>query len=777
MKKILLSLSVLALGSAAFSTSAASWVRLTDNSSIPSTGIDAVIAYNTPTKHFVMGTEQSANYRNAIDVTFDDNTIPELPEGTAIVKITPSSDGYSFYVTNGDATGYLTPQEGKKFLNVQDSPAYAAINTTANSNNIVFKGLDEKNELGCTSTFVGGQAVWVFQCMDQGEEIQIYIDEEQLGDTPFEWSASPAAGSMVASFNGVTLTLPEGETTINPNIQLKATLNGQVIDAPQPSDGLNTYLVYAEELTEIGEYQLTIPAGYYTITPASGKAFSSPEMVYNIIIGQRGDWIASPANGAEVTSFKEVLFSFPGSKMVMNYTGATGSPSATFNGKAIAAPTSDISQPLLFRLAENINTPGEIVITIPANYFLVNYGNGSVQNKVMTYTVTIAEPVNIEWSADPENGSTQKTVETITFAFTGATNVALNDEADTSYIVAKLDGKEIEAPTMGRNDLQFSYRNPLAKNGAFTLTLKEGLYNVTLANGKTMPSPEINYSLTLEGNMEQTYTVSPEAGAYDKYPTVTITYDNVKEIEVEDGAVATLKVSSNSYPFTITASDNVVTLTPQEEITTWVSDYTTYTLSVPEGAYYLYYSDETVMQNEAVEITNIKVAKPVAARVQVILEEGTYQSFEDIKVLEFISPVAVSTFDLTKKIRLYSIDEGDSRTEVATYNKTAQSEDKLSWTVLASVETVPDGKYVVVIPENYFTTYNEETKQRLSCGVQEFFYTIDSNGGVDEINRNEDTINVFTITGICVLRNADAAAFNNLPAGLYIVNGKKVIKK
>lgn len=765
-------MSLIALAGAGFSASAASWVKLNDNASIPSTGIDAVIAYNTKTKHFVMGTTQNATSREGIAVNIVNNTIPELPEGTAIVKITPTSEGYTLYVTNGDATGYLTANGTSKYLNVQEDPAYASITSNASSNKIVFKGYDEKDELGASMNMSGG---YNFLCQDQGDDIVIFIDEDQLGDTPYEWSASPAANSMVESFKGVTLNLPAGEVTINSGLQLKATLNGEAIEAPQPSDGLNTYLGYAEELTAVGEYQLIIPAGYYTITPASGKSLSTPEMIYNIVIGKRGDWLATPANGAEVTSFKEVLFSFPGSKMVMPFTGATSSPTATFNGKAIAAPVQDISNPLMFRLAENINTPGEIVITIPASYLLVNYGNGSVQNDVMVYTVKVVEPIEVKWEADPEDGSHQKTVEMITFSFPGSTKVALSDDADMDYVVAKLDDKTITAPAIGRNELQFSYRTPVAKNGTFTLTLKEGLYDVTYENGSTVPSPEIIYTLILEGNMEQTYTVSPEAGAYEKYPVVTLTYDNVSEIEVEEDAEATLTVSNNTYSFAITAKENVVTLTPSEDITTWISDYTAYTLTVPEGAYYLYYNDESVMVNDEVVITDIKVAKPVAARLKVILEEGSYNSYEDIKVLEFISPVRVSNFDMTKKVRIYEI-KGEERTEAGVYNTASTAEDKMSWTMSCTAEDLGAGNYVVVIPENYFTTYNEETKERLSCGVQEFFYTIVDNG-VDAIATDNATIDVYTVTGLCILKNAEPSAFNNLPAGLYIVNGKKVIKK
>ena len=49
--------------------------------------------------------------------------------------------------------------------------------------------------------------------------------------------------------------------------------------------------------------------------------------------------------------------------------------------------------------------------------------------------------------------------------------------------------------------------------------------------------------------------------------------------------------------------------------------------------------------------------------------------------------------------------------------------------------------------------------------------------GIEEEVAEPETVNVYNLQGICVLRNADKAAVNNLPAGLYIVNGKKYMVK
>ena len=49
---------------------------------------------------------------------------------------------------------------------------------------------------------------------------------------------------------------------------------------------------------------------------------------------------------------------------------------------------------------------------------------------------------------------------------------------------------------------------------------------------------------------------------------------------------------------------------------------------------------------------------------------------------------------------------------------------------------------------------------------------------VENINiENAYNGNVYNMQGILVIKNANAEQINTLPAGLYIVNGKKVIRK
>ncbi|MDE6271590.1 MAG: hypothetical protein K2M31_01110 [Muribaculaceae bacterium] len=62
-----------------------------------------------------------------------------------------------------------------------------------------------------------------------------------------------------------------------------------------------------------------------------------------------------------------------------------------------------------------------------------------------------------------------------------------------------------------------------------------------------------------------------------------------------------------------------------------------------------------------------------------------------------------------------------------------------------------------------------------------FYYEIEGQVtvGVDKIvnNAEVDSVNVYTLSGIRVLGNAQKSELKNLPAGFYVVNGKKVVVK
>ncbi|MCM1437204.1 MAG: hypothetical protein NC194_04840 [Prevotella sp.] len=85
---------------------------------------------------------------------------------------------------------------------------------------------------------------------------------------------------------------------------------------------------------------------------------------------------------------------------------------------------------------------------------------------------------------------------------------------------------------------------------------------------------------------------------------------------------------------------------------------------------------------------------------------------------------------------------------------------------------VEKGNYRVEIPKGRFTCNANYASLPVT-----FTHYVDGTLGLDTVNVDNGKVNVYTPTGVCVLRNADADAVRNLAAGIYIVNGKKVVVK
>ncbi len=77
---------------------------------------------------------------------------------------------------------------------------------------------------------------------------------------------------------------------------------------------------------------------------------------------------------------------------------------------------------------------------------------------------------------------------------------------------------------------------------------------------------------------------------------------------------------------------------------------------------------------------------------------------------------------------------------------------------------------------NMSVRFTEENASDILLTNIYFSATVQTGVNVAEINV-ASSFDVFNTQGVCILRGADAVAVNNLPAGLYIINGHKVLVK
>lgn len=95
--------------------------------------------------------------------------------------------------------------------------------------------------------------------------------------------------------------------------------------------------------------------------------------------------------------------------------------------------------------------------------------------------------------------------------------------------------------------------------------------------------------------------------------------------------------------------------------------------------------------------------------------------------------------------------------------------------IVISLASLESGEYELVVPEGYVLV-TENDQQYLSPDIW-LEYTVENNGqsGIASVISSGEGVSVHTIQGHEVLRKADSKDITRLPAGIYIVNGKKIL--
>lgn len=294
-------------------------------------------------------------------------------------------------------------------------------------------------------------------------------------------------------------------------------------------------------------------------------------------------------------------------------------------------------------------------------------------------------------------------------------------------------------------------------------------HNFTITGGRDADAPE------------QKYTMTPEAGNYNPFPTVTITYDGCSNITVKEGAKAELYYGTTSktpkYTLDITAEGNIVTLTPATSITEVpASEYQKLRLIVPEGSYTLTYNGKDY-ENYAVETQDYQMKDlNVAPEVTPSLEPGSNVTFDQLNspiVLTFNTPI--KSKNPTKKGELL-----DATGKVIGKYNTDLNTEKTQLTLTPQPNNFPTslepGTYTLRLPATLYYYLGADGKQKNSA-LQTFEYTISMGVGVDGIEADNSLYTVYTFSGICLMQNAPAERLGELQPGMYIINGKKVLVK
>lgn len=173
--------------------------------SVDELGESAECIIVSTSRGLAMGTNQTDNNRSGVAVTITDNTI-EPGETVAIVTVAKSGTNYTFYVSNGESTGYLyAASSSKNYLRTNSTPTPAEVAIDVNGNATVkFTGSYTHNLLKCNTS------ADIFSCYLSGQkEIQLFKKvDSNPGDTRQPANLSFPEKSYTAML-GETFTAPE----------------------------------------------------------------------------------------------------------------------------------------------------------------------------------------------------------------------------------------------------------------------------------------------------------------------------------------------------------------------------------------------------------------------------------------------------------------------------------------------------------------------------------------------------------------------------------------
>ena len=368
-------------------------------------------------------------------------------------------------------------------------------------------------------------------------------------------SITPADQSEVESFTSATITFEE-DVTYNELIEVTiAQRNGLYYQKATVSvDGATVTVSAPEEITEVGTYAISVPAGAFSTTDGrTNEAFTTmftitepagpaDTFVYTSVV---------PADGSEVAELSSITVTYP--QWVCDYINET--PFNVVDAESNVVTTASLTyndnwEDVVIVLEEPITAEGTYTITVPAGYIYSNEGydpsaadkgvsNGAIYNPEFTLTYTVkaaSEPINTfdYKSVDPANESVVKELGDITITFPA--NVA-NEVTDTPInVINSEDGSTVTTATLGfplgegYDKVVLKLAEAVKTNGTYTITVPEGYiydYDEAICN------PEFTL----------TYTVDTVNGI----STVTIDSLEGKTIFTIDGRKVSGKLQRGAY--------------------------------------------------------------------------------------------------------------------------------------------------------------------------------------------------------------------------------------
>ena len=566
----------------------------------------------------------------------------------------------------------------------------------------------------------------------------------------------------------------------------------------------------SENITTAGSYKLVIPAGAVML---NGVATDSDIKFNYTVTGEGGSsaWnvTSDPANGSKVTSLETVILTFNDFDPSNGIDYASDEPMVLTDPNGVEHKLSwtnaefhnGVYNAVRIALLEanddawtriDCTTPGTYTLTIPANSVWEYENQSNIINEDLVFTWTVVKPWAVE--VTPENGSTVKVLEgvTVTFpdfttsdgvAYDGETPLVLTDPDGVAHKITPYAVNQYEGAYNAISVILFDENNEEidgSKRGTYTLTIPAGCINDY--TDETNTNTEFTFSWNVEGI---DVTVNPANGAeVESLKQIAVTFGDYQVVDWNWAAVREAPLiffDSMGDPVQLTIdnldidnkSTNTLLITLPEEYTA----VGTYSLTIPSGYVVVNTTTQETLDMDLSFSWKIKGEPLTITPTPGVVDEigMVFITFNDIDPNIGI----VINQDAYNENPAVFTDKDGKETVIGfrRINQMYPTNNTIAITLPVDDNITEVGTYKLFIPAN--TVYGYLDKSVVYAEDINIEWTITTASGIYGIfaGKNEK-VNVFTIDGKAVLKNADASDLKQLaPGKLYIINGKKFVVK
>ena len=395
----------------------------------------------------------------------------------------------------------------------------------------------------------------------------------------------------------------------------------------------------------------------------------------------------------------------------------------------------------------------------------------------------------------------------------GCTDLTITNSANPFYQKATLEDNGTQVPAkqyMSIDNGRVKFDLTSFDTGNYILDLTEG--SIDLGDGSQNGETIYNFRI-VETQVPECY-VSPKPSSYDWFDSFSVVWaDNITQPYALSSQYASLNENSGKLEFnaegisqfkvSLNNIEDIEILAisieeyqededsknyPNSQLLITLAGFQTeidgrYSLTIPAGIINITTPDGTVVNDQEIFTFTLKAQEAFVLPAPTITPaEGT---FGDLKEVVITWPAVLGGLDLLNKNQ-------DSTSEVtATFNGLAFAgfETSFTWSsenamtdgadgdqfVITFGDDLSAGTYSINIPEGFINVSDIE-KGTYPSQLITLIYTIDGELSVETIT-DDGSVTIYDLNGVKVADKVDKSTVNNLPKGIYIVNGKKVVVK